>query len=510
MKILNYRSGFAANSSSTHSTWLVKNSNRFTDDWCGEMFNWDNFTLKSKESKMLYIIGQVLENINYNHINEDIIINYLESALEVNLKELLNEEDEDTVITPEYLFEKCGVDHQSVWKIPPYWGDSSGLPSIKLVREIRDYIMRDDIVIFGGNDNTYYDEEEWEKIQNINMISDKRAKPIENIKEAYDYNYCKKDGNCWIYFNNETGDKLKFTFGEGENNEKSETPELVDLLISYRCNVGCDYCYLNCTEDAKYADISVISSYIKALVDIGTLEIAIGGGDIVDYPDLDGLVNTIENIKEKNPIVVNTTVKYISAINNIEKMEKLTKVMNSIAISAKCTSEIHNIVMHLESIFKRNKCKLYIQFIPELSHIDIIDLSKLCCLLLIDFNFLGLKETGRALKLPQYQKDLVADFRKNSEWIELLKKEKSINRIGVDTQFLKNFPKFKEQLPSWMYTEKEGTHSCCVDAVNGTVMRSSYSDEIYKLETHQKYINTGIYLHPELLGEEIKKHFKKF
>ena len=55
MKILNYREGFASNSSSTHSVWFGEGANRIMESLvdCFE-YGWEDFALKSEEEIIHY------------------------------------------------------------------------------------------------------------------------------------------------------------------------------------------------------------------------------------------------------------------------------------------------------------------------------------------------------------------------------------------------------------------------------------------------------------------------
>ena len=55
-----------------------------------------------------------------------------------------------------------------------------------------------------------------------------------------------------------------------------------------------------------------------------------------------------------------------------------------------------------------------------------------------------------------------------------------------------------------MYTENEGTFTCCINAVNNTMMKSSYCNDILipKLD-HNNYWNGS-------LGEDIQRTFESW
>ena len=139
MKIHNIRFGFATNSSSSHSIIFDPiNYSHYSDSNDSESFGWEFFTLASKEAKDEYMTAMLLQNISdgynkngFSNIFADIIVKGL------GLKEL----DLDEI----------SIDHQSLINLPLEYGTNH--ISVEFFQEFYNYIMRDEIIIFGGNDN---------------------------------------------------------------------------------------------------------------------------------------------------------------------------------------------------------------------------------------------------------------------------------------------------------------------------------------------------------------------
>jgi hypothetical protein len=139
MKIHNIRFGFATNSSSSHSIIFDPiNYSQYSDSNDSESFGWNYFTLASKEAKDEYMTAMLLQNISdgynkngFSNIFADIIVKGL------GLKEL----DLDEI----------SIDHQSLINLPLEYGTNH--ISVEFFQEFYNYIMRDEIIIFGGNDN---------------------------------------------------------------------------------------------------------------------------------------------------------------------------------------------------------------------------------------------------------------------------------------------------------------------------------------------------------------------
>ena len=73
MKLLNYRLGFASNSSSLHSTWHVENINEIRDEIEDMHFSWGHFVCSSRENIRRYLASQYISNI-LEKVPNDVII----------------------------------------------------------------------------------------------------------------------------------------------------------------------------------------------------------------------------------------------------------------------------------------------------------------------------------------------------------------------------------------------------------------------------------------------------
>ncbi len=113
MKLLNYRLGFAANSSSLHSTWHVEDIQDIQDEIESMQFEWNAFVCSSKENIRRYLASQYIANII--DIIPDEIIFFI-------INNLFSEISEDEYYQyDEYIDEKritALVDHQSLLTLP--------------------------------------------------------------------------------------------------------------------------------------------------------------------------------------------------------------------------------------------------------------------------------------------------------------------------------------------------------------------------------------------------------
>ena len=105
-----------------------------------------------------------------------------------------------------------------------------------------------------------------------------------------------KNGNYVVYFNTETGDKIRNTH---EDEFKPAFAENCDVTITTVCDGGCEFCYMGCTTRGKHGNLNA-----KCLDTLHPYtELAINGNDL-SHPDL---VPFLKRMRDKN-VIVNMTV----------------------------------------------------------------------------------------------------------------------------------------------------------------------------------------------------------
>lgn len=469
MKILNYREGFAANSSSTHSTYFTDNPDEIKEkiyNECG--FGWEHFIIKDKKLIRNYLAAQTLMNISeYYKLPNVVVYKFIKEAVP-------GFKDKKFNINSYY------VDHQSVWTLPPEKNQDQRFPSMKFIQDLTKYLDSHNTIIEGGNDNS--DDERHDNDFIIDQFS--QMYPPSDI-------ICSKDPQYgfWTFFNIKNGNRVVFSFDPEIKYTKSSVPQLVDLIISDQCFNKCDYCYRGCGPDGKFAHINQISDYLYRLNQIGTLEIAIGGGDLLCYPFLDELCECVREYINNCKLAINTTIRipnnYNKKIHKIlkSKIERVVESFNSVAFSI---SDLHDLTT-AELFMNYNSS---VQLIPEIIYNNQFKATQNRG---INITLLGLKKTGRAA-----ERDFGVYYERthnNFNWLDIYKQ---MGKIRVDTQLLSNFPELKDQLQPWMYTEHEGSFSCCINAINDTIAKSSYDSKWFKLNDKYHF------------KETIKKHFDNF
>ena len=95
-----------------------------------------------------------------------------------------------------------------------------------------------------------------------------------------------------------------------------DKPESIDLKITNCCDQGCPMCHEDSTPDGKHGDILNLP-FLDTMLPFA--EIAIGGGNPLEHPDL---VQFLYMLREKN-LVANMTVNQVHFIKQQERISDL-------------------------------------------------------------------------------------------------------------------------------------------------------------------------------------------
>lgn len=121
-----------------------------------------------------------------------------------------------------------------------------------------------------------------------------------------------QNGNYTLKFLSD-GTKIRYT----EDDEFiPDRPESMDIKITNKCNMGCKYCHEASTPDGAHGEILNVN-FINNMKPF--TELAIGGGNVLEHPDL---VPFLELCKEKK-LIANMTVNQEHFMQNKEFLAKL-------------------------------------------------------------------------------------------------------------------------------------------------------------------------------------------
>lgn len=117
-------------------------------------------------------------------------------------------------------------------------------------------------------------------------------------------NYIYSDGTRVCETND---DEFKFAYARN-----------MDIKITNSCSMGCLFCHEGSTPDGKHGDI-MNENFVETLHPYQ--EVAIGGGNVLEHPDLIPFLEKLRDLK----VITNITLNQIHFEQNIELVDKLIK-----------------------------------------------------------------------------------------------------------------------------------------------------------------------------------------
>jgi len=126
--------------------------------------------------------------------------------------------------------------------------------------------------------------------------------------------YMYRNGNSNVIIDTKTGTKARFTYDDEFHPRFAES---IDVTITYKCDGGCPFCYADCTETGRHADLmsDEVNQFIESLHP--HTELALNGNDLT-IPHLEEF---LKKLKRKR-IIANLTVNQKHFIKNIDLLKK--------------------------------------------------------------------------------------------------------------------------------------------------------------------------------------------
>lgn len=454
MLIRNVRFGRATNSSSMHSVVYNDKFLKLKDiyDGGGYYGRWPAFQLVTKSSKEEYL--------------KAIIATTVRCKIGYGLTDVFNQQFD--IDLNEY-----DIDHQSMFYMPgkfeykcfnkEFWNDFSS------------FILRDDIVVVGNGDEMEDDDMIKLDCREIDFIN--------NIMDQGEL-VASKNGNYWVMFNNDNGDKSRVCFQLGEQ-LKPIYPELIDIKITDKCESNCSFCYQCSTPDGKCCNVDLLKSTLKYAPDFS--EIVLGGGDILTIPEEHAqIINKYSNERQLSATINGETYKTDKRSKVRQLLNKSLKALG-VSISSpaglknfykimKDFPDIKEIVAHvIPDIMTDKDLKLIIKKMHRIDKAsrypdNFHDGAKVL--------FLGFKPVGRAVNANHEHKDWLIDWINEQDFF--------LFRLGVDTKFIMDYPEIKQKVDAHFFTEFEGEFSMYIDLVDRFISPSSWDKRHIPLDSFAK------------------------
>lgn len=253
---------------------------------------------------------------------------------------------------------------------------------------------------------------------------------------------------------------------------RADFPESMDIKICNKCDLGCPMCHENSTPDGKCEDI-MSESFIDKLHPY--TELAIGGGNPLEHPDL---VPFLEKCKRLN-LIPSMTVNQIHFEKNFDFIKHLVdnKFIYGLGISLVDADE--------EFIAKVKEFPNAVIHVINGMSAAPSELERLACRGL-KILILGYKEFRRGVDHYNVASELIEKKKKslydtlpqviNEGWFEVV----SFDNLAIkqlDAQRLMSNEDWNE-----FYLGDDGSATMYVDMVNKEFAKSSTSTERYPLE----------------------------
>lgn len=444
MKLLNFRRGFAANSSSTHS--LIFHRGAVEDCWAGGdtgKFGWQNFTAASTAEKTRYLRLTLLQNFRERGLPE----NYSELVLDRWLPGCPRSDDDY-------------IDHQSLMALPSSFGTK--LPDEQFFMHLKNYFLQEDLVILGGNDN---DDEE-------HPLAQEREFRLPVVRDNPTSHFvCRFDGpgNYWAIFNQNDGTKVRFQFvrdpSEIGNTGKASAPELVDLKITDRCPFRCEYCYQGSTPGGKENNGSLFEIE-EALQELQVFEVAIGGGEPTLVPDFEKI---LVNFRDRG-IVPNFTTRNLAWLHDPQKRAEILDNCGMFAFSVDQLEAITSLAQILDCygvVHQKASVQIVLGTVRNLS-----GFLERAAKHELQVTLLGYKTTGFGSNFRPFP---------YTDWLDIVLKARNEHylELAIDTVLAaQSAPELiANGIDECLFTVQEGKFSCYIDAVENRIGPCSYAPE---------------------------------
>ena len=236
-------------------------------------------------------------------------------------------------------------------------------------------------------------------------------------------------------------------------------PLNIDVTITTKCDGGCPFCYMNCTENGIHADLN------QAWVDTihPYTEVALNGNDL-SHP---GLIDFLTKLRDRN-VIANMTVNQKHFMQHLNLLHILVdnKLIRGLGVSL--VSPTDEFIAQIKRF--PNSVIHVINGILKPSDVEMLQNHNLKLLIL------GYKHLRRGEDYYDHHED---DIVENQTWLnnnlqDILNK---FNVISFDNLALHQLPIVKtllsEQQWEEFYAGDDGTCSMFVDMVASTFSRSS-------------------------------------
>ena len=273
----------------------------------------------------------------------------------------------------------------------------------------------------------------------------------------------------------------------------SSFPDSIDLKITDKCSWGCPYCHESSTKDGKSFDLEKTKEILSQLPE-EPIEIAIGGGDVLDAPDVLKLIEWLEERGNRTRATVNIK----DVFNRRRDFNRLLNKVGAVGVSLDKLPPHNKILKNWDNseslvctilgaeegnlVFARNSTNVVLHIIAGV--FPYTELERLFDIASCPILILGYKQWGRAkdTALPKDLdkfKDTLFDIitkERNKDYESFISgRTVGFDNLALEQLDVKNHISENE----WenLYMGDEGSHSMYIDAVKGEYAMTSRSAE---------------------------------
>lgn len=278
-----------------------------------------------------------------------------------------------------------------------------------------------------------------------------------------------QNGNYAVTIDTKDGTKIR------ENDLdffRADFPESMDIKICNKCDMGCPQCHENSTPNGKCGDI-MSESFIDKLHPY--TELAIGGGNPLEHPDLVPFLEKCKRLK----LIPSMTVNQIHFEKNFDFLKKLTdeKLIFGLGISLvnadkefiEKAKQIPNAVIHVINGMSADPSELWRLKDQNLKIL-----------------ILGYKEFRRGIDYYNKETELVEKKKNNLyQMLPIIIEDGWFEVVSFDNLAIKQLDAQRLMLAEeWdqFYMGDDGSATMYVDMANREFAKSSTSTERYPLE----------------------------
>ena len=277
-----------------------------------------------------------------------------------------------------------------------------------------------------------------------------------------------RNGNYFVLINPYDGTKIRMTM---DNTFRPIFAESADVTLTYKCDGGCPFCYADCTENGKHADLSSdnINAFIESLHPY--TELALNGNDL----SIPGLDEFLQKLKEKK-VIANLTVNQKHFIKHKVRLQYLmhNNLISGLGVSA---TDINYTLF--DTIDWLNdfglKDRIIIHVVAGVVHPYELNMMANKGLKLL---ILGYKTKGRGKEFHNPEVDV--RIKQLEYLIPTMFEQKWFNLISFDNLALIQLD-IENKVPKscWRtnYMGDDGTFTFFIDLVNETYAKNSLAEE---------------------------------